>query len=117
MIEVLSSEKFREKIFDYTKGTPWDFQEDTPIIINLFAGWCAPCRMFGPILEQVSDEYAGKLKIYKIDTDASPEIPALFGTRGVPATLFIRKGEEPALAMGPLPMESMRNAVKDQFGL
>lgn len=117
MVEVLSSEQFRSKVFDYTKGEAWNYQEDTPLIINLFASWCGPCRMFGPVLEQVGEEYSGKLKIYKIDTDASPEIPALFGTKGVPATIFIKKDQEPALAMGALPMESMKRAVQDQFGI
>lgn len=117
MIEVLDSEQFKAKIFDYSKGEQWNFQEDTPIILNLTASWCGPCRMFAPILEEVSEEYQGKLKVYKVDTDASPEIPALFGTKGVPATLFIKKDEEPALAMGALPLDSMKRAIKDQFGL
>lgn len=117
MIEMINTEQFREKIFDYTKGEQWKFEGDTPVILNLTASWCGPCRMFAPVLEEISEQYAGKLKIYKIDTDASPEIPALFGTRGVPATFFITKNEEPALVMGALPLESMKRAVQEQFAL
>ncbi len=115
MVEFINSEQFREKIFDYSKGEQWDFQGDTPIILNLTASWCGPCRMFAPVLEQISEEYEGKIKVYKIDTDSSPEIPALFGTKGVPATFFIQKGEEPALAMGALPLDSMKKAIEGQF--
>lgn len=117
MVEFLNSEQFRKQIFDYSKGEPWNFQGDTPIILNLSATWCGPCRMFAPVLEQVSDEYEGKLKVYKVDTDVSPEIPALFGTKGVPATLFISKNDDPALVMGAVPLDSMKEAIKDQFGL
>jgi thioredoxin len=115
VIEFLDGQQFKEKVFDYTKGDQWNFDGDTPIVLNLFATWCGPCRMFTPVLEDVANEFDGKIKVYKVDTDAVPEVPALFGTRGVPATLFIKKGQEPALAMGALPLETMRKAINEEF--
>jgi len=115
MIEYIGSEEFREKIFDYTKGEDWNYTGDVPVILNLFATWCGPWRMFTPVLEEVAQEFDGKLKVYKVDTDQAPEIPHLFGTRGVPATLFIKKGQEPALVMGALPLETLRKAVNEEF--
>ena len=73
--------------------------------------------MFGPILENAATRYEGKLDVYKIDIDTSPEVPALFGIRSVPTTLFIAPGKEPALAMGALSGDAVEQAIKEQLGL
>lgn len=115
MIEIISTEKFKNDIFNFEAHTEWTYEKDQPIIVNFYADWCGPCRLFSPILEQVSNNYQGKLAVYKINIDQSPEIPNLFGIRSVPTTLFISKGEEPALAMGVMQLEDMQKAVAEIF--
>lgn len=116
-IQVISAEIFKKEIFDYTQEQEFNFAGETPIILNFFATWCGPCQVFAPTLASVSDALAGKVKVYKIDIDQNPEVPALFGIRSVPTTVFFKKGEQPALATGNLGHEGLRQAVTELFGL
>ena len=88
-MEVLGIETFKEKVFDFSQNTEWKFNGSRPAIIDFYADWCGPCRALAPILENVATKYSGKVDIYKVDTEASPELAALFGVRGIPALLFI----------------------------
>lgn len=113
MIEFMTTEKFKSDIFNYETEEQWAYEKDQPLIINFTASWCGPCRMFAPILDEVSEAYEGKLQVLKIDIDAEPILPALFGVRSVPTTLFIAKGKEPAIANGAIPIESMKKAIEE----
>lgn len=119
MIEVIGVDRFKTEIYDFTKDTEqeWTLADNTPIIINFFATWCGPCHNFAPTLHDISVEYDGKVKVYKVDIDASPEIPHLFGVMSVPTTVFLKKGEEPAIANGGISEEGMRAAIKDLLGV
>lgn len=118
MIEIIGAEQFKNEIFDFTKDTEeWQFSKDTPIILNFFATWCGPCHNFAPILQDVSEEYGNKIKIYKMDIDASPEVAHLFGIMSVPSTVFLLRDEEPALVSGSIGSEGMRRAIHDLLGV
>ncbi|WP_413287956.1 thioredoxin [Bdellovibrio sp. HCB337] len=117
-MEVLSIQTFKEKIFDFEKNKEWVFNGSRPAIVDFYADWCGPCRMLSPVLEEIATEYAGRVDIFKVDTEATPELSALFGVRGIPALLFIpTSGEEPAMSSGFVPKDSLQKAIAEIFGI
>lgn len=112
---VLTVEDFKTKIYDFETSKEWLYKGARPAIIDFYADWCGPCRMLGPILERVSETYKGEVDIFKIDTEATPELAALFGVRGIPSLLFIPTQGEPAMSSGVIPEESFEKAIKELF--
>ena len=115
MIEIISTDKFKLDVFDFTTNENWVFEKDEPMIINFFADWCGPCHMLAPVLSEIADQYDGKITIYKINIDQSPEIAALFDIKSVPTTLFLNKSEEPVMTSGFMTKESVIKAIAEIF--
>lgn len=114
-MEILKADSFKEKVFDFEQSKEWKFKGPRPAIIDFYADWCGPCRALAPILENVATTYSGLVDVYKIDTEASPELAALFGIRGIPSILFVPMEGEPAMSTGVMPEESFANAITDLF--
>ena len=113
MTEALTKEKFLEKVFDYEKNTDWKFEGDKPAIIDFWAEWCAPCRMVGPVLEELSEEYKDQINIYKVNTEQEQELAAAFGIQSIPSLLFIPKDDKPQMAAGALPKEQFVKIIDE----
>ena len=75
---------------------------DKPVLIDFHADWCGPCKMIAPILNEVADEYAGKIKICKVDVDSNTESAAKFNVRGIPTLLMFKNGTVEATKVGAL---------------
>lgn len=73
---------------------------DQPVLVDFWAEWCGPCKMIAPILDEIADEYAGKVKIVKLDIDSNPAIPRRFGVRGIPTLMVFKSGEVEATKVG-----------------
>jgi thioredoxin len=113
MIEHLTTQTFRDKVFNYEENKDWKFAGNLPALVDFYADWCGPCKMVAPILEELADEYDGKLHIYKVDTEQERDLAAMFGIQSIPSLLFIPKDGQPQMAMGALPKDTLRKAFKD----
>lgn len=111
MPEHLTKQSFLEKVFNYEENKEWKFNGELPCLIDFYADWCGPCKMVAPILEELSEEYAGKINIYKIDTEVEQELAAAFGIRSIPSLLFCPKNDRPQMAQGALPKHALIEAI------
>lgn len=114
-MENLTTEAFKTKVFDYTTSSEFKFVGTKPALIDFYADWCGPCKMVGPILEELSTEYPG-VDFYKVDTEAEPELAAAFNIRGIPAILFIPLTGQPGMSMGAQPKEAFKKRIVDFLG-
>lgn len=117
MIEHLTAETFKKKVFNYELNKEWKFEGTKPALIDFYADWCGPCKMVAPILEQLSAEYQGKLDIYKVNTENERELSAVFGIQSIPSLLFIPLTGQPQMAMGALPKNSLEKAFEEVLGV
>ena len=77
-------------------------QSDVPVLVDYWAEWCGPCKMIAPVLEEISEEYAGKLKVAKLNIDQNEATPPKFGIRGIPTLLLFKDGSVAATKVGAL---------------
>jgi thioredoxin 1 len=109
----LTTDGFKEKVFNYEKGKEWKYEGNLPAIIDFYADWCSPCKMVAPILEELAREYSGKIIVYKVDTENEQELASVFGIQSIPTLLFIPKTGQPQAAMGALPRQTFEKVIQD----
>ena len=109
----LTNEQFIARIGDY-KSTPGSFVflGDKPALIDFYADWCGPCKMLAPVLEEVSDEYVGKVDVYKVNVDAEEELAMLFGIRSIPTLIFIQKDGTMHRSQGAMGKPQLKEAIE-----
>ncbi|MBK8611272.1 MAG: thioredoxin [Chitinophagaceae bacterium] len=111
----LTTQGFKEKVFDYDTVADWKFQGELPAIIDFYADWCGPCKMVAPILEELAVEYEGRIIIYKVNTDKEQELSAVFGIQSIPTLLFIGADGEPWMQPGVLPKFEFKKIIEQKM--
>lgn len=98
----VTDENFQKEVLD----------AEVPTIVGFWASWCGPCRMIGPIFEELSNEYMGKVKFAKVNVDENPKTPANYGVRGIPTMIMFKGGKVVDQIVGAVPKSQVENLVK-----
>jgi thioredoxin 1 len=98
-LHVVNDADFDEKIL----------RSDLPTLVDFWAAWCGPCRMVGPVIEELADEYAGKVKIAKLNVEDNKETPTRYGVRGIPTLMLFKGGQVVDQIVGAVP----KNRIKE----
>jgi len=112
-MESLTKETFLQKVFNYEQNKEWRFEGELPCIIDFYADWCGPCKMVEPVLQELAEEYQGKLNIYRVNTEDQQELASAFGIQSIPSILFVPLNDKPQMAVGALPKNSIKKAIDE----
>ena len=111
----ITTQDFKDNVFDYTKEQEWKYKGELPAIIDFYADWCGPCKMVAPVLEELSDEYEGKVVIYKVDTEVEYELAQVFGISSIPTFLFIPVDGDPMMQPGAFPKSVFKKVIEEKL--
>jgi thioredoxin 1 len=111
----LTTEDFKNKVFNYETEQEWKFKGNVPVIIDFYADWCGPCKMVAPVLEELAREYGDQLVIYKVNTEKEQELSSVFGIQSIPTFLFIPVEGTPMMQPGALPKKAFQQVIEERL--
>ncbi len=97
----VTDQEFEEKVL----------KAETPVLVDFWAAWCAPCRMIAPIVEELANEYDGQVRFAKVDVDANPQAPTNYGVRSIPTLLIFKDGKPVDQVVGAVPKEVLKKRL------
>ena len=91
-------------------------ESEMPVLVDFWAGWCAPCKMIAPIVEELAEEFAGQVKFSKMDVDSNSTTPSKYGIRGIPALLIFDGGSPVDQIVGAVPKSLLKSRIESAIG-
>ena len=100
-VQRITGDKFQDEVV----------RADRPVVVDFYADWCGPCKMLSPVMEKLSEEYAGKVKFVKINTDENQELATRFGIVSIPTVMFFSKGKVDDIVVGVAPAAQFKKKI------
>ena len=110
----ITTEQFRQRVFDYKNNKEWKYEGDKPCVIDFYTTWCGPCKRLAPIMEELSQKYCDQVIFYKADTEREKELAYIFQISSIPQVLYIPVEGKPMLLKGLYPKADITKII-DEF--
>lgn len=111
----ITTQQFKEKVFDFTKGKEAKYLGSKPCIVDFYASWCGPCKRLAPIMEEIAAEYADDIIVYKLDIDQERDVARAFGVSSIPQLFFFPTKGMIRVSQGLVPKETIEEAIQTVF--